>query len=478
MSDEQVIVVGAGPVGLWLAGELQLAGVSTLVLERAPERSPHAKALALHPRLLEILAMRGMEQPFLAAGRQVPSWHFGMLPDRVDFRSLDTPFPFMLALPQTRTEEFFHERALEVGARVLRGHEVTALAQDDTSVTLEIAGPSGNYTRTADFVVGCDGSRSVVRSAAGIEFPGTRATVFSVVADVTLDEPPEQLGSGWSNEGGTLIVVPIGGGRFRLAGYDAAQQEPGTEVTLDMVRDWSIRTAGTDFGLRDPLWLNRFGNATRNAATYRRGRVMVAGDAAHIHFPAGGVGLNAGVQDAMNLGWKLAAVLQNRAAPDLLDSYHAERHPVGAAIGASTLAQTALITATTPEGQALRAVVSQWIATQPELSLTLALEMTALGLAYPAADEHPLTGTRAPADAELFGLLRHGKPLLLNVSGEPLPTSSEFGAGLGIATHTHAGWKDVTAAIIRPDGHVWWATSDDDPDAAARQALGNLGVRF
>lgn len=480
MRDEQVIVVGGGPVGLWLAGELQLAGVSTLVLERAVERSLYAKALGIQPRTIETLAMRGMDTLFLDEGRPVPSWHFGMLSDRVDFRHLDTPFPFMLAHPQTRTEELFHERAAGLGARILRGHTVTGLRQDDASVTVEVAGPSGSYTCTADFVVGCDGARSVVRTAAGIDFPGTDSRVFSVVGDVTLDEPPKDLGSGWSNAEGTLIVAPIPGGRFRLAGYDAAHQEPGTELTMDALRDWSIRVAGTDFGMRDPFWLSRFGNATRNAAAYRHGRVMVAGDAAHIHFPAGGVGLNTGVQDAMNLGWKLAAVQQKRAEPELLDSYHTERHPVGAAVGASTLAQTGLIIATSPEGQALRTVVSEWIATQPDLSFVLAQEITALGLAYPAADQHRLAGTRAPARPELFRLLHNGKPALLNLSGAPLPEATPLAATLGIDTHAvTTGWEDVTAALVRPDGYVWWATSDTtDADAVTHQALHGLGVRF
>ena len=482
MSDEQVIVVGAGPVGLWLAGELQLAGVPTLVLERAARRSPHAKALGMHPRTIEVLAMRGMEMAFLAGGVAVPSWHFGMLANRLDFRPLDTPFPFMLAHPQTRTEELFSERAVEFGARVLRGHAVTGLTQDHDSVTIEVTGPSGTYTQTAEFVVGCDGAGSTVRRAAGIDFPGTDSTVFGHLGDVVLDDPPKEPGRSWFTADGALAVAPIPGGLFRVMGYDPANQTPGVALTLESLKDWAIRVAGTDFGMRDPVWLTRFGNATRHAATYRDGRVLLAGDAAHMHFPAGGVGLNAGVQDAMNLGWKLAAVLQRRAAPELLDSYHTERHPVGAALGRHTLAQTALITATSPHGQALRTLMSDLIGSQPGLSLELAAMVSALDITYPPADPraHPLAGTRAPG---LFGLLQGGRPFLLNLSGSPLPAATTLAASLGIDTHSgevaDLAWAGATAVIVRPDGYVWWATSDRaNLDVTTQHALHGLGARF
>jgi len=234
--------------------------------------------------------------------------------------------------------------------------------------------------------------------------------------------------------------------------------------------------------MRDPVWLTRFGNATRHAATYRDGRVLLAGDAAHMHFPAGGVGLNAGVQDAMNLGWKLAAVLQQRAAPVLLDSYHTERHPVGAALGRHTLAQTALITATSPHGQALRTLMSDLIGSQPGLSLELAAMVTALDITYASADPqaHPLTGTRAPS---LFGLLQGGRPFLLNLSGSPLPAATTLAASLGIDTHSgevaDLAWAGATAVIVRPDGYVWWATSDRaNLDVTTQHALHGLGARF
>lgn len=239
--------------------------------------------------------------------------------------------------------------------------------------------------------------------------------------------------------------------------------------------------------MRDPNWLTRFGNATRQAATYRKDRVLLAGDAAHMNFPAGGVGLNVGLQDAMNLGWKLAAETQRRAAPELLDSYHAERHPVGVALAEHTLAQTALLTATSPEGRALRSLMSGLIASQPSLALELAMKLSALDVTYPSSDPqaHPVTGTRAPdhgsVDAGhslLSGMLHQGRPVLLSLSGAVLEEAAKQAASLGIQTHScnpaqnsGLGWPNVGAAIIRPDGHVWWAAEKSaDLDAEALHA--------
>jgi 2-polyprenyl-6-methoxyphenol hydroxylase-like FAD-dependent oxidoreductase len=210
--DEQVVIVGAGPVGLWLAAELQLAGVATLVVERLPERLPFHKALGIQPRTIGVLAMRGAEKRFLAEGAQVPSWHFGMLESQLDFRVLATPYPFLLAYPQVRTEVLLEERALELGARLIRGHAVTGLSQDESAVTVELEGPDGPRTITAGFLVGCDGAGSTVRKAAGIEFPGTPATVYGYSGDVVLDEPPARMGVHQVNAHGTLIIAPVPAG--------------------------------------------------------------------------------------------------------------------------------------------------------------------------------------------------------------------------------------------------------------------------
>ncbi|MCW2642594.1 MAG: putative monooxygenase [Dactylosporangium sp.] len=475
MTDREVIVVGAGPVGLWLACELRIAGVDTLILEREQVRSPHPKALGIHARTIEVLAMRGMQEQFLAEGVKMPRWHFGMLEEKLDFTKLDTPYPFVLSFPQPRTEAILEDRALELGAEILRGQQVTGLAQDDSSVTVEVA---GGRTFSGRYVVGADGAGSTVRHAAGIGYPGTDATVFAYLGDVVLDSPPPP-GLVVHNEHGALITAPIPGGFFRVTGYDAANQEPGRrEVTMDELRSMAIRIAGTDFGMRDPSWLTRFGNATRQAETYRNGRVLLAGDAAHMHFPAGGVGLNVGLQDAMNLGWKLAAEVQGRAAEGLLDSYHGERYPLGAELAEHTLAQTALITATSAEGQALRSLFGKLIVTQPSVSLELARKLSALDVSYPPADvdAHPLVGTRV---AEAGEFLLDGHAIVLNLSGKPLASASEYARKMGIGTFSGTfALSDARAAIIRPDGHVWWATGESQVDTATRLALAELDAAF
>ncbi|MFI0448877.1 FAD-dependent monooxygenase [Actinomadura sp. 6N118] len=452
---EEVIVVGAGPVGLWLVAELRLGGVEATVLEARHERDPHSKALTVHPRTLEILAFRGVVDRFLSEGPHIPSGHFGGLDDRMDFSVLDTPFPFTLALPQARTEELLEEHALAAGATVRRGHRVTGLTQDADAVTVTAEGPTGPYTLKAAYVVGCDGTGSAVRQAAGIAFPGTDTTVWGWLGDVVLDQPPAGIAN-LSGPRGGLMIVPLPGGVHRIVGSDPASVQSGWpgELTLDELRAKVTSIAGTDYGMRDPRWLSRFGNATRQAERYRAGRVFLAGDAAHMHFPTGGVGLNVGIQDATNLGWKLAAAVTGTAADGLLDTYHAERHPVGADLLVSTRAQTALMTTFTHEGRDLRALLSRLIATVPELSRELAERLSGLAVTYePPPGAHPLTGSRAPnlrlADGELFTLLRPGRHVLLDLAATP-----------------YEGWPE--AALIRPDGHVAWA--GDNPSEAPTTA--------
>ncbi|WP_033342684.1 FAD-dependent monooxygenase [Catenuloplanes japonicus] len=408
-----VVIVGAGPTGLWLAGELRLGGATVTVLERREERDRHSKALTVHPRTLEILDTRGLAEQFLAEGLRVPNGHFASLPDRMDFSVLDTPFPYTLILVQARTEELLEERARALGAVIRRGVRVDGLA------------PGG--VRLADgsvvegrYVVGCDGTRSTVREAAGIDFPGTDATTWGWLADVVLDAPPARGVLTLTGARGGLMIVPMPGGLHRLVGADAEPAGTG-EPTLDEVRATVTRIAGTDFGLRDPDWLSRFGNATRQAAQYRKGTVFVAGDAAHMHFPAGGVGMNAGIADAHNLGWKLAAVATGRAPESLLDSYHEERHPVGADLLAHTRAQTALMTAYSPDGQALRGVLSEMIATVPDFSRRLAERLSGLAVTYPTGPRVP--DQPLPDGGTLFARLRDGGPVR------------------------------TAAGLVRPDGH-------------------------
>ncbi len=457
---EQVVVVGAGPVGLWLAAELRLGGASVTVLELRERRFPHSRGLTIHPRTIEIFDFRGVAQRFVAEGVQIPSGHFGGLPQRLDFSVLDTPFPFTLALPQVRTEQLLEEHARSAGARIVRGHRVTGLRQDSDSVELDVTGPEGPYRLRAAYVVGCDGTRSTVRTSAGIDFPGTNATKWGWLGDVVLDDPPTNRLLSVNGLDGNLILVPLPGGLHRLVGGDPsgdASARP-DELTLDELRTSVRRIAGADFGMRDPVWLSRFGNAARQAARYRQRRVLLAGDAAHMHFAAGGVGLNAGVQDATNLGWKLAAVLAGRAEETLLDTYHAERHPVGVDLLLHTRAQNVLMTACSPEGLAPRIVLSQLIATVPALSRILAERLSGLDVAYPS-NCHPLAGQRAPNlrftnGRTLFELLHTGQHVMLDLSGTAATADTNWVWHSAPLAPSHQGWTDAQAVLVRPDGHV------------------------
>jgi 2-polyprenyl-6-methoxyphenol hydroxylase-like FAD-dependent oxidoreductase len=481
--DHQVVIAGAGPVGLWLAAELRLGGISVAVLEPRLERDPHSKALTIHPRTLEVLASRGVHRPFLDEGMQIPSGHFALLDNRMDFRLLETDFQFTLALPQARTEELLEIHALASGASVFRGHRVAGHSEDVDSVTVRVEGPDGDYDLRAEFLVGCDGTRGTVRSSAGIGFPGTETTVLGWLGDVVLDDPPASQVFSTAGPEGIVMVVPLPGGIHRLVGQDPGDVRTDwpADLTLDDLRAKVAAIAGTDFGMRDPAWLSRFGNASRQAEAYRKGRVLLAGDAAHQHMPTGGVGLNVGVQDAMNLGWKLAATVNGWAPDGLLDTYHDERHPVGADLLESTRAQTALVAAFTPDGQQLRRLMSTLIAERPDFARGLAERLSGLFVSYPPTDPaaHRLTGRRAAnltfagSARTLFDLLNDGHYVLLDLRADdstPLPSEpgSPVVARRGRLTGAPADWLPVRAALIRPDGHIGWASEEtDDPRLAA-----------
>jgi len=479
----EVAVVGGGPVGMWLAAELHRGGVRPVVLERRAERSPHSKALTLYPRTIELFAMRGIAGRWLDEGTQVPSSHFAMLTSRLDFSHLDTRFPFTLFLPQVRTEQLLEEHLASLDVPYLRDHAVTGLRQDADGVDVDVMTPSGPQVMRAAYVVGCDGGGSAVREAAGIGFTGSRPTWSNVMGDVELTDPPQGRALTLNLPGGSMYVLALGGGRYRLVTVDHATLYDRTEgpVTADELRASALRLAGTDYGLRETpdAWLSRVSNATGQADSYRAGRVLLAGDAAHIHYPAGGQGLNLGLQDATNLAWKLAATLRGWAPGWLLDSYQAERHPVGLEVVEDTLAQCALLANTTREGVALRDRFNRLLATHSSLNRELAVRLSGLGVCYPGGGRRvPDLALRGGTAASVFRLLAGARFVLLGLggdhgSGEPAGCMAGAAAGysgrLEVATASLAedreDWTDVRAVLIRPDGYVAWSRGEGDPAA-------------
>jgi 2-polyprenyl-6-methoxyphenol hydroxylase-like FAD-dependent oxidoreductase len=489
-----VAVVGGGPVGMWLAAELHRGGVRPVVLERRAERPPYSKALTIYPRTVEQFAMRGLVDRWLAEGTPVPSSHFALLTNRLDFSFLPTRYPFTLFLPQRRTEELLEEHLAELGVPYLRQHAVTGLRQDESGVDLDVDSPGGPAVVRAAYAVGCDGAASVVRAAAGIDFEGTPDTWRTILGDIELTDPPPTPALTLNQPGGSMYMVAIGGGRYRLAVIDHATLHDPVDkpATFAELRASALRLAGTDFGmLQTPdAWLSRVGNAARQAARYRAGRVLLAGDAAHIHYPAGGQGLNLGLQDAANLAWKLAAEIRGWAPPGLLDSYHAERYPVGLDVIDDSLAQCGLIANPTREGVALRDRFNAILGTDPSLCRELAVRLSGLAIRYPAPGQVPppgqvtLAGRRAadldlrgagvpggsgfPA-ATLFGLLQPARFVLLNLGSAAAPDlQAGFADRLDTVTAELAGdageFAGVRAMLIRPDGYIAWATAaDDDP---------------
>jgi 2-polyprenyl-6-methoxyphenol hydroxylase-like FAD-dependent oxidoreductase len=472
-----VAVVGGGPVGMWLAAELHRGGVRPVVLERRAERPPYSKALTIYPRTVEQFAMRGLVDRWLAEGTPVPSSHFALLTNRLDFSFLPTRYPFTLFLPQRRTEELLEEHLAELGVPYLRQHAVTGLRQDQSGVDLDVDSPGGPAVVRAAYAVGCDGAASVVRAAAGIDFEGTPDTWRTILGDIELTDPPPTPALTLNQPGGSMYMVAIGSGRYRLAVIDHATLHDPVDkpATFAELRASALRLAGTDFGmLQTPdAWLSRVGNAARQAARYRAGRVLLAGDAAHIHYPAGGQGLNLGLQDATNLAWKLAAEIRGWAPPGLLDSYHAERYPVGLDVIDDSLAQCGLIATPSREGIALRDRFNAILGAHPSLCRELAVRLSGLGIRYPAPGQ--VAGRRVPdldlhPAATIFGLLHPARFVLLNLGsaapGPAPPRQGSFAGRLDIVTTGLAGdhpeWARVRAMLIRPDGYIAWATDGDD----------------
>jgi 2-polyprenyl-6-methoxyphenol hydroxylase-like FAD-dependent oxidoreductase len=479
---ERVIIIGGGPTGLWLGSELALAGVDVTILEERAQRDPISKGFTIQPRTLELWASRGIVDRFLELGTAVPNSHLALLDNRLDYRALDTPFPYILILGQPKVEELLEEHALEAGVDIRRGHTFRGLVQHADSVEVRVATSGGEYELEAGYLVGCDGVRSPVREAAGIGFPGSESTAGAWIADVRLEAPPDSAFYQKTTSAGSLLVVPLSSAQYRIAGIEPVPDRAGNLTTGDLKAKVAA-VAGTDFGLTESYWVSWTGTDNRLAERCRAGRIFLAGDAAHRIYPAGGQGLNVGVQDAANLGWKLAAAIPGRAAGEILDSYHDERHAVGADLMDSIRAQMPLMTQFSGDMMALRSMLNTMIGEVPEFSRRLATKSSGLDVAYrpPSPDAHPLVGHRAPnlvlADGtRLFSALTPARHVLLDLTGGGalLPLAADAAARSAEPVEDRAAWGGVRGALIRPDGHVAWAsdeTGDDALYAAAESAL-------
>ncbi|MGX5359974.1 FAD-dependent monooxygenase [Kocuria sp. KH4] len=466
MNEHAVVIVGAGPTGLMLAGELALAEVDVVVLERRPgQELAGARAGGLHTRTIEVLDQRGLADRFLSRGTTAQVAGYAGVP--LDVGDLPTRHPYGLALWQHHVERILAERAGELGVPVHYGHDVTGVAQDGAGVDVDLS--HGRRWR-AQYVVGCDGGRSRVRRAAGIAFPGWDATTSSLLAEAETDEEPE-----WGIHQDALGKHAFRRTQTGQVGIMVTERHVGSgrEPTLRELREALVAVYGTDYGVHRPTWLTRFTDTTRQAASYRQGRVLLAGDAAHVHAPDGGQGLNTGVQDAVNLGWKLAQVLRRTSPEDLLDTYHAERHPVAARVLRHTMAQVAL---RRPD-ERIRAVgetVAELLGME-EPRRRFAATMSGLDVHYDLGPGHPLLGRRMPdldlraADGtpRVYALLHEARPVLLELA-EHEPDGVDLRPWADRVRRVRAEcagpWElpalgavpAPTAVLIRPDGHVAW----------------------
>jgi 2-polyprenyl-6-methoxyphenol hydroxylase-like FAD-dependent oxidoreductase len=476
MTEHAVVIAGGGPTGLMLAGELALAGVDVAIVERrASQALPGSRAGGLHSRTIEILDQRGIADRFLAEGQVAQVAGFASV--RLDISDFPTRHPYGLALWQNHIERILAGWVGELSVPIHYGIEVTDLAQDDIGVDVAL---SDGQSLRAEYLVGCDGGRSLVRKTAGIEFPGWDATTSALIAQVEMAEEPElgirRTAAGMHALGKVEYEIRDGEVVYKAGGtvgVTLTEEHVGatTEPTLRDLSEALVAVYGTDYGIHSPTWISRFTDMTRQAAAYRKGRVLVAGDAAHVHSPVGGQGLNTGVQDAVNLGWKLAQVVKRTAPESLLDTYHAERHPVAARVLRNTMAQTALMRAD-DRIDALRDTVAELLS-MDEPRKRFAAMMSGLDIHYDLGEGHPLLGRRMPdldlvtpnGQLRVFTLLRDARPVLLNF-GDPGGFDIALWADrVQLVDATYDGsWELPTlgavtappAVLIRPDGYVAW----------------------
>jgi 3-(3-hydroxy-phenyl)propionate hydroxylase len=477
MNEHAVVIAGGGPTGLMLAGELALAGVDVAIVERRTSQDlTGLRAGGLHSRTIEVLDQRGIADRFLSQGTVAQVGGFAWIP--LDISDFPTRHNYGLGLWQNHIERVLDGWVGELAVPIYRGREVTGFARDDTGVDVEV---SDGRSLRAEYLVGCDGGRSVVRKAAGIEFPGWVPSTSNLIAEVEMSGEPE-WGLRRDDKGIHGLSRLEDGGPVRVMVTEQRLGRTG-EPTLRDLSEALIAVYGTDFGIHSPAWISRFTDMARQAAAYRRGRVLLAGDAAHVHYPAGGQGLNIGVQDAVNLGWKLAQVVNGTSPDSLLDTYHAERHPVGARVLQNTMGQVALLR-TDDRTNALRETMSELLS-MDEPRIRLAAEMSGLDVHYDLGEGHPLLGRRMPdldlvttnGPQRVFTLLHDARPVLLNL-GEPGGFDiTPWADRVRLIDAKYVGKWELpvfggvsapTAVLIRPDGYVAWVGDGTDlglPDA-------------
>lgn len=488
MTEHAVVIAGGGPTGMMLAGELALAGIDAVVIER--RSSPDlegSRAGGLHSRTIEVLDQRGIADRFLAEGQTMQVQSFGGIP--LDISDFPTRHNYGLALWQSHFERILAGWVDSLGVEVRRRAEVTGFTQNGDGVRVELADGRVLATR---YLIGCDGGRSLVRKAAGIGFPGWDATRSTLIAEVELsEEPPRGV---HRDAVGTHGLHLMEDGRTVRVVVSERCIGPDRQADLEDLRTALIAVWGTDFGVHNPTWISRFTDMTRQAVSYREGRVLLAGDAAHVHYPIGGQGLNTGVQDAVNLGWKLAQVLSGTSPDSLLDTYHAERHPVAARVLQKTMAMTVLARSD-DRIDALRDTLTELFAME-EPRRRMAGMLSGLDIRYQTQDRggggHPLAGRRIPdfdlrtdgGSTRVYTLLHQARPLLLDLrEGEGLSGQPPDGR-VRVVTGRHDGrWElpvvgevpGPPAVLVRPDGYVAWAGELPDPalDAALATWFGS-----
>ena len=471
MTTHAVVIAGGGPTGLMLAGELALAGVDVAIVERrADQLVPGRRAGGLHARTIEVLDQRGIAERFLSAGQVMQVAGFAMIP--LDISDFPTRHNYGLALRQEGIEHTLAAWVEELAVPIYREREVTGFAQDDTGVDVELG---GGQSLRARYLVGCDGGRSTIRKQAGIDFPGWDPSLSYLIAEVAMSEEPA-----WGirrDERGINALGKLEDGKRVGVVLNEPQVRQGDEPLVDELREALVAVYGTDFGVHDVTYLSRFTDAARQAASYRAGRVLLAGDAAHVHSPAGGQGLNIGVQDAVNLGWKLAQVVSGTSPESLLDTYQAERHPIAARVLKTTLAATALSRGD-ERTKALHETMSELLAMDEPRKRTAAM-MSGLDIRYDLGAGHPLLGRRMPdldlvtaeGPRRVFTLLHDARPVLLDL-GQPgaLDIAPWADRVRRVDARYQGGWElpvlgavaAPTAVLIRPDGYVAWVGDGTD----------------